>query len=59
MTGPTTKSKWPQTVIHCIDDIIRDHRDEAALSDNIGNNLSYREIGEKVNAIADEDQLSI
>lgn len=46
------KLGWPATISHRIDRMIEKHSSEPALKDGLGNNLTYRELGDRVSVIA-------
>ncbi|KAK3935596.1 hypothetical protein QBC46DRAFT_462003 [Diplogelasinospora grovesii] len=50
--GPKMHLEWPVTVSHRIDRMIETHGSEPALKDGLGNNLTYRQMGDRINAIA-------
>lgn len=43
--------EWPITISHRIDQMIERHASELALKDGQGNNLTYKQMGDRVNAI--------
>ncbi|EAW07624.1 putative equisetin synthetase [Aspergillus clavatus NRRL 1] len=49
--GPTLELEWPATVSHRIDQMIEEHTAHPALKDGLGNQLTYGQMGERVNAI--------
>ncbi|KAH6673321.1 polyketide synthase [Halenospora varia] len=51
--GPSIHSKWPETLVHRVSDVAQTYRDTEALKDSLGCILSYSEMWERVNAIAD------
>lgn len=51
LAGPATSLEWPPTVAHRIDQMIYLHGPKSALKDDRGNNLTYNEMGSRVDAI--------
>ncbi|KZF23885.1 putative equisetin synthetase [Xylona heveae TC161] len=50
--GPQMKLEWPATISHRIDQMIERHGSEPALKDGLGNNLTYKQMGDRINVIA-------
>ncbi|KAF2138629.1 uncharacterized protein K452DRAFT_234185 [Aplosporella prunicola CBS 121167] len=50
--GPVMKPEWPETLIHRVEDVAKVHSASTALKDGSGRALSYREMLERVAAIA-------
>ncbi|KAL9093353.1 MAG: hypothetical protein Q9165_004094 [Trypethelium subeluteriae] len=51
--GPDMGSDWPKTLPHRIDQIASKHRNKLALKDGLGHTLTYADMGDRVEAIAE------
>ena len=51
LAGPANSLEWPPTVAHRIGQMIYLHGPKSALKDVRGNNLTYNEMGRRVDAI--------
>ncbi|KAJ5660072.1 equisetin synthetase [Penicillium longicatenatum] len=49
--GPQMELQWPITISHRIDQMIERHASKPALKDGLGNTLTYKQMGDRVNAI--------
>ncbi|OQE25033.1 hypothetical protein PENFLA_c009G01366 [Penicillium flavigenum] len=49
--GPTLELEWPATVSHRIDQMIEEYTAHPALKDGLGNQFTYGQMRERVNAI--------
>lgn len=54
--GPKMISDWPETLPHRIDQIAQQSGSRVALKDGFGNNLSYSDMLERIQAISEELQ---
>ncbi|KAK4130807.1 putative PKS-NRPS protein [Trichocladium antarcticum] len=50
-TGPSFEHAWPPTLPHRIDDVIRAYPDKLAITDGYGSDLSYFDVGARVDSI--------
>ncbi|KAI3396960.1 hypothetical protein diail_11360 [Diaporthe ilicicola] len=50
--GPMMQSKWPETLVHRIEDVIAKHPDKVALKVSGGNPWTYKQLDAKVDQIA-------
>jgi hybrid polyketide synthase/nonribosomal peptide synthetase ACE1 len=51
--GPRLISEWPATLPHRIDQVAEENADKIALSDGFGNELNYRDMKNRIEAIAE------
>jgi hybrid polyketide synthase/nonribosomal peptide synthetase ACE1 len=51
--GPRLSSTWPATLPHRIDQVAQDNGDKVALTDGFGNELSYSDMINRIEAIAE------
>ncbi|KAI3336268.1 putative hybrid NRPS/PKS enzyme [Xylariaceae sp. AK1471] len=51
--GPRMSSDWPATLPHRIDQVVRENGDKVALTDGFGNELSYNDMANRIEAIAE------
>ncbi|TRX93304.1 hypothetical protein FHL15_005883 [Xylaria flabelliformis] len=51
--GPRMSSDWPATLPHRIDQVARENGDKVALTDGFGNELSYNDMTNRIEAIAE------
>jgi hybrid polyketide synthase/nonribosomal peptide synthetase ACE1 len=51
--GPRMSSDWPATLPHRIDQVARENGDKVALTDGFGNELSYTDMTNRIEAIAE------
>ncbi|TQV90541.1 hybrid NRPS/PKS enzyme [Cordyceps javanica] len=50
--GPIMPSKWPETLIHRVDEMIAEHPDETSIKDCYGALWTYQQLGEQVERIS-------
>jgi hybrid polyketide synthase/nonribosomal peptide synthetase ACE1 len=51
--GPRLTSAWPATLPHRIDQVAQENGDKIALTDGLGNELTYRDMTNRIEAIAE------
>ncbi|RAL02587.1 uncharacterized protein BO80DRAFT_443386 [Aspergillus ibericus CBS 121593] len=52
-TGPAAPMQWPQTVAHRIDQMVQQNGQKPALKDGSGRSLTYKEMGRRIDSIAE------
>ncbi|PYI02720.1 hypothetical protein BO78DRAFT_422284 [Aspergillus sclerotiicarbonarius CBS 121057] len=52
-TGPAAPMQWPETVVHRIDQMIQQNGKKPALKDGSGKSLTYKEMGQRIDSIAE------
>ncbi|KAK4982772.1 hypothetical protein LTR66_009106 [Elasticomyces elasticus] len=50
--GPTMPSKWPETLVHRVDEMIAKHPDETSIRDCNGASWTYQQLDEQVERIS-------
>ncbi|GCB19394.1 nonribosomal peptide synthetase 14 [Aspergillus awamori] len=50
-TGPVAPMRWPQTVVHRIDQMVQQYGSKPALKDGSGKILTYNDMGRRVDSI--------
>lgn len=53
MPGPNLVSDWPETLPHRIDQVAQQNRDSIALMDGVGSSLTYSDMTNRIEAIAE------
>ncbi|OKL61272.1 hypothetical protein UA08_03198 [Talaromyces atroroseus] len=51
--GPRLTSEWPATLPHRIDQVAQENGDKIALTDGFGNELKYKDMTDRIEAIAE------
>ncbi|RYP16125.1 hypothetical protein DL765_005326 [Monosporascus sp. GIB2] len=51
--GPELASNWPATLPHRIDQVAREHADNIALADGLGGRLTYADMMDRIEAVAE------